>query len=79
MTESTTVVRRRRRGTTRQRIPDGVRSWFTGAARVEAAGWHALLPDERPQLLAWWRDYCAENPKAMPPADAEWIDWRTAA
>lgn len=68
----------RRRRTGAEAIPAGVASWFAGAAPVDAAGWHALLPDELPQLLAWWRAFKTANPRATPPTDAGWIDWAAA-
>lgn len=80
MTAAATMTRHRRRGVHDLRdIPAGVASWFAGAAPFDAAGWFALLPDERPRLLAWWGAYKAENPAAAPPADASWIDWSAAA
>lgn len=59
-------------------IPADVRHWFAGLAAVTSAGWWALLPDEQPTLLGWWRRWRELHPGAWPPPDAPWIDWSEA-
>lgn len=68
----------RRRTTAAADTPAGVLVWFAGQVGVDAAGWHALLPDEEPRLLSWWAAWRAEHPRAVPPADAPWINWSAA-
>lgn len=75
MTERRAALRRRRT-TGVGNIPSEVLSWFRGEPRKPGAApipWRAASFPGYALLPGWWDAFAAENPRAKPPAAAEWL------
>jgi len=76
MTAPKSATRARRSGIGPSNVPPTVAAWFGGQALP--IPWAALLSPEADLVPAWWQQWAAAHPGAVPPADAPWIAWSAA-